>query len=536
MDTTAPVNSFTTTAVSGAGASGVGVAGSLVVNAINSATTAALRGGAVVTLVGAAGDVALTARNASESTAKATPAAGGATGDKVGIGASVAVNVVGTRTLAQLADGAQLQGARDLALDAGSTHAVHTETEAGSAGGISITPSAAISIVNNTTQASLGTSSNLPLTLNGDLLLQAAQSTSTTTTAKGSAVGGKAAIGAAVAVALVDDLVETTTARAIVANGTSGAGKGSVTFKAQGASASEVSATASASGGHQADDAGAAGGTGSGEDASVDDKIGKQLALGKNKQTANKVGDSKQQASTGGAVQAQKNGEGSASTSEGKISVAAAVGVNLQNATARADVPVNVTSAGALTLAASNNTDAKVTADGSALPQADADGKTEGSTTQVGIGAAVSVNKVTSVADAIVGGSAVVHSNGLSLNAGMTDVAGDSTHTIQTEAASGAGGSKVGIAGSLALNLIDTRSEAVVRSGAAVDAGAGAVALAAENNTDITAKAAPVDKGASGGKVGIGASVAVNITGNRSTAEIEDGAGLQGSGEVSLDA
>ena len=97
-------------------------------------------------------------------------------------------------------------------------------------------------------------------------------------------------------------------------------------------------------------------------------------------------------------MQAQKNGEGSASTSEGKISVAAAVGVNLQNATARADVPVNVTSAGALTLAASNNTDAKVTADGSALPQADADGKTEGSTTQVGIGAAVSVNKVTSVA------------------------------------------------------------------------------------------------------------------------------------------
>ena len=64
-------------------------------------------------------------------------------------------------------------------------------------------------------------------------------------------------------------------------------------------------------------------------------------------------------------MQAQKNGEGSASTSEGKISVAAAVGVNLQNATARADVPVNVTSAGPLTLAAPNKPDAKGTADGS---------------------------------------------------------------------------------------------------------------------------------------------------------------------------
>ncbi|WP_183023997.1 leukotoxin LktA family filamentous adhesin [Variovorax sp. UMC13] len=533
MAAAAPVNSFTTTAVSGAGASNVGVAGALAVNAIDSATAAALRGGANVTLAGAGGDVALTARNASASTAKATPAASGASGDKVGIGASVAVNVVGTRTLAQLADGAQLQGARDVALDAGGTHAVTTEAEAGSEGGISITPSVAVSIANNTTQASLGASSKLPLTLGGDLLLNAAQSATTRTTAKGSAVGGKAAIGAAVAVALVDDLVEATTARAIVANGASGAGKGQVTFKAQGASASEVSATASASGGHQADDAGAAGG---GEDASVDDKIGKQLALGKNKQSANKVGDSKQQASTGNAVQAQKDGQGSASTSEGKISVAAAVGVNLQNATARAELPVDVTSAGALTLSASNNTDAKVVSDGSALPQADADGKTAGSTTQVGIGAAVSVNKVASVADAIVGGGAVVRSNGLSLSAGMTDVAGDSTHTVQTEAASGAGGSKVGIAGSLALNLVDTRSDAAVRSGANVDAGTGAVALAAENNTDITAKAVPVDKGASGGKVGIGASVAVNITGNQSTAEIADGATLAGSGAVSLDA
>jgi filamentous hemagglutinin family protein len=533
MAAAAPVNSFTTTAVSGAGASNVGVAGSLAVNAIDSATTAALRGGANVTLTGAAADVALTARNASASTAQATPAAGGASGDKVGIGASVAVNVVGTRTLAQLADGAQLQGARDVALDAGGTHAVTTEAEAGSAGGISVTPSVAVSIANNSTQASLGASSKLPLALSGDLLLNAAQSATTQTTAKGSAVGGKAAIGAAVAVALVDDQVEATTARAIVANGSAGAGKGQVTFKAQGVSASEVSAMASASGGHQADDAGAAGG---GEDASVDDKIGKQLALGKNKQSANKVGDSKQQASTGDAVQAQKDGKGSASTSEGKISVAAAVGVNLQNSTARAEVPVDVTSAGALALAASNNTDAKVVSDGSALPKADADGKTEGSTTQVGIGAAVSVNKVASVADAIVGATAVVRANGLSLSAGMTDVAGDTTHTVLAQAASGAGGSKVGIAGSLALNLVDTRSEALVRGGAIVNAGTGAVALAAENNTDITAKAVPVDKGASGGKVGIGASVAVNITGNQSTAEIADGATLAGSGAVSLDA
>ncbi|RZI65243.1 MAG: leukotoxin LktA family filamentous adhesin, partial [Variovorax sp.] len=537
MAAASPLNRFATTAVSGAGASNVGVAGSLAVNAIDSGTRAALDAGAKVTLTGTDVDASFTAGSASESTAKATPADGGATGDKVGIGASVAVNVVGTRTVAQLADGSQLSGARDVTLAATSEHTLQTESEAGSAGGISITPSAAISLSSHTTQATLGTSP-AAFTLSGDLLLQAAQSTSTQTTAKGSAVGGKAAIGAAVAVALVDDLVEATTARAIVANGLAGAGKGNVTLKAEGASASEVTASASASGGHASEDAGATdGATGQPkEDASVDDKVGKQLAVGKNKQTANGVGDTRQKASTGTAVQGQKDGQASASTSEGKLSVAAAVGVNMQNATARADVPVDVTAAGALALSASSNTDAKVATDGSALPQADADGNTAGSTTQVGVGAAVSVNRVTSIADATIGGQAVIASNGLSLSAGMTDVAGDATHTVSTEAAAGAGGSKVGVAGALALNLIDARSQALVRSGATVDAGSGAVALTALNATDISAKAAPIDGGASGGKIGIGASVAVNITGNNSLAEIADGAVLNGSGDVSLEA
>ncbi|MDM0029447.1 leukotoxin LktA family filamentous adhesin [Variovorax saccharolyticus] len=527
--TPAATNSFTTSAVSGAGASSVGVAGSLSVNAIDSATTASLRTGSHVTLTGTARDVALRAVDATASHASATPADGITTGgDKVGIGASVAVNVVATRTRAALEDGARLEGARDLAVTAVSTHDVKTEAEAGSEGGVSITPSVAVSVVNRTTQANLGSAASA-LALSGDLALEATQTSTTETTAKGSAVGGKAAIGAAVAVALVDDTVRADTARAIVADGSAGAGKGQVSFKAAGASSSVVSATASASGGHDSSDAGTTdSSTGKPkEDASVDDKIGKQLALGKKKQTANGVGDTQQKTTTADGVDAQKNGEGSASTSEGKVAVAAAVGVNLQNSTARAQVPTNVNAAGRLTVAASNNTDAKVSTDGNAVGE-------EGSSSKVGIGAAVSVNKVASVNEALVSGQ--LRSQGLTVTAGMTEVAGDTTHSIDTSASAGAGGSSVGVAGALALNLIDTSSRAAILSGAQVDAGSGSVALDAEDNTRISAKAAPIDKGATGGKVGIGASVAVNITGNRTIAEVEDAASLATAGSVTLGA
>src|SRR6185437_5671196 len=82
-------------------------------------------------------------------------------------------------------------------------------------------------------------------------------------------------------------------------------------------------------------------------------------------------------------------------------------------------------------------------------------------------------------------------------------------------AQSGAGGTKLGIAGSLALNLIDTESSASIAGGATVtvkgiSGSAGDVTLVADNRTGTAAKALP-EEPASGGKLGIGASVALNI-------------------------
>ncbi|HLX80288.1 MAG TPA: leukotoxin LktA family filamentous adhesin, partial [Burkholderiales bacterium] len=516
------INQFSTSAVSGAGASNVGVAGSIAVNAldlssaalINPASTALTNTGVTI-LPGGTGDVSLTSENLTSSSAASAPAAGGASGSKVGIGASVAINVVSNRSTAQLTDNAGLTGAGDLTLQATGADTVTTSAEAGSSGGTAITPVAAINVINNTTTASIGSGSTLVLT--GDLLVQADQTASASATAKGSTQGSSAAIGAAVAVALVDDEVSATTARWIDTSAATAPGKGNVSFLAHGSSASATSATASVLGGKSDDQA-------SSDDGDVDSKVGKQLDAGTSVKSKNGVGDASEQSKDGSAVA----GKPSASSSEGKISVAAAVAVNLQTSSATATVPDNgnITAKGLLKLSSSNNTDGSALSDGSAV----------GSTTTVGIGAGVSVNLVKSVNEASIGQNATVTSKGLTLEALMTSVSGDTTNTLDAEATSGAGGSKVGLAGSLALNIADTSSDALVKSGANVDAGGGDVSLTAADATSTTGKALPSGSGASGGSVGIGASVAVNVVANRSTAEVQDTAQLTNPGNTTLQA
>ena len=520
MNPAGATNQFATTAVSGAGASSVGVAGSIAVNALDLSNAATINSGFTVTIApGGTGAVLLSSENLTSSSAASTPAAGGASGSKVGIGASVAVNVVSNRSTAEIQDTAQLNGAGDLTVMASGADTVTTQAEAGASGGTAITPVAAINVVDNTTTARIGASAT-PLTLTGDLLVQADQAASSSATAKGSTQGSSAAIGAAVAVALVDDEVSATTARIDPANGTAGAGKGNVSFLAHGASASSTSATASAAGGKSDDQA-------SSDDGDVDTKVGKQMGAGTNVKKKNSVGDAAEQSKDEGAA-ADKP---SASSSEGKISVAAAVSVNLQKSSATATVPDsgNVNAAGLLKLSSSNNTDGCAVTDGSAVGSA-----------AVGIGAGISVNLVKSANEASIGQNATVSANGVTLEALMTPLGGgaDQTNTLDAEATSGAGGSKVGLAGSLALNIADTSSLALIKGDTTggVNANGGAVTLTADDRTSTTGKALPAAGGASGGKVGIGASVAVNVVANRSIAEIQDTAQLTNPGNVTLQA
>ena len=142
----------------------------------------------------------ITADNRTETTADAKPVGGGASGSTVGIGASVALNIIANRSLAEVSDNAVLTGAGALTLAATATHAVTTTAESGSTGGVSITPVVALSMVNNSTAARLG--SGATLTTSGAVSVSAAQVSTTTTTAKAEAAGAKAAIGLSLALAL----------------------------------------------------------------------------------------------------------------------------------------------------------------------------------------------------------------------------------------------------------------------------------------------------------------------------------------------
>ena len=110
----------------------------------------------------------------------------------------------------------------------------------------------------------------------------------------------------------------------------------------------------------------------------------------------------------------------------------------------------------------------------------------------------------------------------------MTDSSFDNGRPDQfvTQATSGASGTNVGIAGSVAANIISAGSSAAISNGATVTidtGGTGALAVTSDNEMATSATAAPVGTGASGGKVGVGASVALNTITETSSASIDNG-------------
>ncbi|HXF68056.1 MAG TPA: leukotoxin LktA family filamentous adhesin, partial [Burkholderiales bacterium] len=486
-------NEFITSATSGAAASNVGVAGALALNVIENRTKALVTGTGVANAGG--GDVTLLAANASEAAARAQPAAGGTTGDKFGLGASVAVHVATNETRAEVEDGGRIEGARDLTLSASGSHGAAVQAEAGAQGGIGLTPVVAVAVVDNTTTARLGSLNTGALTLAGDLLVSALHSGTTATSAKADTVGEKAAIGAAVAVTIANDAALATTARHVASGG-------GVAFEAHSDSTSSASAKASAKGGKEDT-------SGDTQNDGVDQEIGRQAALGKDKQAAGNNNAGQQPAS------AETAGEGGSTS---KLSVAAAIAVNVAGSRAEASVPAGRNASaggGQLRISASNNTDAAASADGAAVGDA-----------AVGVGAAVAINVVKSTNLASLG--AGTHSGqGVTLEALMKDT-GDTTSSFGAEAKSGGGSSNVGVAGSLGLNVVDHASVAQIESGAVVNAGTGDVRIEAENRSESGAKALPAEGGASGAKIGIGASVAVNVVANEARAELADGARLDG--------
>ena len=102
------------------------------------------------------------------------------------------------------------------------------------------------------------------------------------------------------------------------------------------------------------------------------------------------------------------------------------------------------------------------------------------------IGAAVAINYAKIANEAILPAGATVTSNGATIEALM-----NSEHELGAAATSGAGGGSVSVAGSLAIDIENIATTALIAG--TLTAGTGAVAITATSNATSEASALPSD-------------------------------------------
>jgi len=521
-------HSLAATSVSGAGGSGVGVAGSFAMTIDNVDTEATIQGNASVTLVDgndAGSSVGLTDIETSSTTnslVSATASENGQNSSDLGIGASVALNIVNQKSHAGIEDAAVVTGTQDLTLKAVGDHTVTTDAQGGAAGGsVTLTPVVALTFDFDNVDARIGAKSGGTLSTTGAMNVSAVSTGNVKTDAKGNASGASdAAIGASLGLAVVKEFTTATTAR----NLSSG---GAMTFSAVSSGIHETNAIASASGA-KGDKDSQNGNGGSGQ--TVQGQVDGQRGMGNSQSTSN-GGQSSGTDNKATATTADKNGNSGGDA----ITVAAAVAVSILESNANAEIGdgLTITSGGLLTVHSSQNADAKANASGSATQGKD------------GIAAAVAINIVDVENQARIGSSSVT-ADGLTVEAVMTPVAGEAvnTHSFRADALSGAAGKDVGVAGSLAINLASVKTSATIDSGASVtladgaDAGStiGAVKISAVSTTSNIVNALPVKLPPNGDTPsdGIGASVALNLVYDDTNATIADGVTWSGGSASSV--
>ncbi|TMH43509.1 MAG: hypothetical protein E6H54_11135, partial [Betaproteobacteria bacterium] len=238
---------FSAKATSGASGADTGVAGSLAINIGLSHAHATLAPNATVTVTDN-GDVKLIAQSFALNEASA--AAHQSKAGKVGVGASIALNIGTTDTTATIGDEVTIGGAHEVLLDASSKNDMTTVATGGSAGKTAVTPVVAISVANNDSHATLGaltddsTGDAQAMTIKGSLKASAAHAGSVHTSAEGNTKSADTGVGISIALTIASDTALATTARDLTA-------AGAVTFSARSTGSDDALAKASSAGGEQ---------------------------------------------------------------------------------------------------------------------------------------------------------------------------------------------------------------------------------------------------------------------------------------------
>ena len=526
---------YAATAKSGAGAANVGVAGSLAVNAVVDTTVASIAGdddnsGTGASVNAGTGDVSIKAQHASTSKLSSGADVKGSNDTaKVGVGASVGLDVVVDTVVAELGNDAQLTGGADVTIDADNANKVTTEVTGGAAGAkVAITPVAAVSVITDTTVARLGSGSALDI--RGDYSGTASQDSSVTTKATGQTNGTSVAVGASVALGIVTDTVSASVERDITADG-------GVDVKASSLADSSTTATASVAGGQKADSNDKPANSDGSASKTVDEQVAAQSTAADKASAGAKTTAAEQTPVKTTTPTTTPTETPKAETSDGAVSVAAAVGANVEVATTTAQIAKGVTvhAGDAVAVTSQAQTNASASADGS---QVDSGG------TNVGVGAAVALNVGVATNVATIADNTHVTANGVTVSATERTEDDDKTSDYAATAKSGAGAANVGVAGSLAVNaVVDTTVASIAGdddnsgTGASVNAGTGDVSIKAQSaSTSKATSSADVKGSDSNAKVGVGASVGLNVLAQTTVADLADKAVLRGGQDVSVTA
>ena len=207
-------DTFVAEATSGASGGDTGVAGALAVNVVTSRVEAKIADGTSVVITGG-GDVSITAKNEVSTNTKSTGKQEG--GGDTGVGASVALNIVDTDTLALVGTGAVITGADEVNMSATSKNDSDTTAQGGSAGGTAVTPVVSIALMFDDTAAETRTGG--VLTLTGALAATATHEGDINTNAAGEAEGTDTAVGASLGLTIAAEMVAVALMRNVTAGG-----------------------------------------------------------------------------------------------------------------------------------------------------------------------------------------------------------------------------------------------------------------------------------------------------------------------------
>ncbi len=457
------VGNYTVQAISGAGASNVGVAGAMAIGGDGIRVQALLNGPADATSANGGGSVSLSAKGHSTSNVDATALAAGR---PLGVGAAFALDVTDATITAAVEDGGSITGAPTLSMSATGGQSATTTAEGGALGGTATGAAVALAVVTDEVTSQISNNAVVSAGRVGMLANGASSATTTTTGAGGSQ---KAGIGASLALGIQVDDVAVEVAGRLDATG-------AVNMAATGNTTHATTANAGARGA-------AAGGLGAG------------LLLGNQLNFLN-----------------HPNGldAPTLATADGALGVAAALAFGVDDSTTETAITGRVVAGGDLTMKATGGTTANTLATAAAV---------DTGLNGTGVAAAAGIMIATPSVTARIDGRASAANAALS--AGLSSPGG---HVINAKALSGVGSNDTGIAGAFALAIGRPVTEADIGGSGLLDVRGGNATLTATGASQTAANAAAANLGS--GKFGLGASVALDVAADDTHAMLEQGASV----------